>query len=250
MNIDHNLPIYIRIQETLRKGILQGVYQPGDRLPSETELAKQFSTTRATVVHAMQGLTFDGLIERTQGRGTFVAQSTISTTVDTQTLGFFEKDMVGSGKTVEYRLVSFKAVPTSEQLQKQLNLSQSDSVHELLRLRLVDGRPFAVERRYMPSLTALRINPAHLQKQAIQSIFQDQLGLTIATIGNQVRVALVAKDIAEWLEIKPNRPVMVRTHSYFDSNNLPMLWGQTVYREEYEIHYRSQQKVVGHIAVE
>ncbi|VCY86524.1 Putative transcriptional regulator of 2-aminoethylphosphonate degradation operons [Escherichia coli] len=59
-----NLPIYLQIREALRNGIAQNVYKQGERLPSENELAAQFNTTRATVVHAMQGLLTDGLIER------------------------------------------------------------------------------------------------------------------------------------------------------------------------------------------
>jgi GntR family transcriptional regulator len=246
VNIDHSLPIYIQIQETLRKGIEEGIYKPGDRLPSETELAKQFSTTRATVVHAMHGLLFEGLIERLRGRGTFVAKPAIVTTVNTQVLGFFEQDMLTSGRTVFYRVLSFKAVSNTQQIQEKLAVNPSESVHQLIRQRIVEQQPIAVEIRYMPSLTALRIQQSQLEKLAIQTIFQEQLGLTIDTINNQVRVGLATKDIADWLEIKRHRPVMIRSHSYLSHDKQPLLWGETVYREEYEIHYTSQQSGITH----
>lgn len=111
-----NLPIYLQIREALRNGIAQNVYKQGERLPSENELAAQFNTTRATVVHAMQGLLTDGLIERIRGRGTFVKKPSIITVMDTQSLGFFEKDLVGVDKHLEYQLVEFAPVSTSETL--------------------------------------------------------------------------------------------------------------------------------------
>lgn len=246
MNIDHTLPIYIQIQETLRKGIKEGTYKSGDRLPSETELAKQFSTTRATVVHAMHGLLFDGLIERIRGRGTFVAKPAIATTVDTQVLGFFEQDMITTGRTVLYRVLSFKAVSSSPQIQEHLAINEHESVHQLLRQRIVDKQPIAIEIRYMPSLTALRIQNSQLEKLALQTIFQESLGLAIDTINNQVRVGLATKEIAEWLDIKRNRPVMIRSHNYLSIDKKTLLWGETVYREEYEIHYTSQQSGIKH----
>lgn len=94
-----NLPIYLQIREALRNGIAQNVYKQGERLPSENELAAQFNTTRATVVHAMQGLLTDGLIERIRGRGTFVKKPSIITVMDTQSLGFLKKIWLVSTNT-------------------------------------------------------------------------------------------------------------------------------------------------------
>lgn len=92
----------------------------------------------------------------------------------------------------------------------------------------------------MPSLIALRINTQQLELQVIQSIFQDQLGIEIQTINNQVRVALATKEAVQWLGIKRGRPIMIRQHSYLSAQNQPVLWGETLYREEYEIHYDSR----------
>lgn len=241
MATDHNVPVHIQIQEMLSQSIKAGIYKAGDRLPSEAELANQFSTTRATVVDAMNGLLCDGLIERVRGRGTFVAKPVIVTTVDTQVLSFFERDMINNGKSVSYRVLNFTKVPTNQQIREQLAIGKRDPVHQLLRQRLVDDQPIAIEIRYLPSLSALRMHVKQLETLPLQTIFQDILGMTITTIDNQVRVGLASKDVAEWLEIKRNRPVMIRSHTYFNENKKPLLWGETIYREEYEIHYTSQQ---------
>lgn len=235
----HILPIYMQIQEALRRGIAQSVYKPGERLPSENELAKQFDTTRATVVHAMQGLIADGLINRVRGRGTFVKSPPIVTTVNTHTLGFFEQDLIDSDKTLQYQVLDFSVVPCTEFLQKKLQLSDKESVHKLLRLRFINQQPIALEIRYMPSILALQIERKSLEEQALQLIFEKSLRINILMISNQVRVALPNQESAKWLNIKRSRPILIRQHSYLTAEKKPVLWGETLYREEYEIHYDS-----------
>ncbi|HOI35863.1 MAG: substrate-binding domain-containing protein [Sedimentisphaerales bacterium] len=63
---------YLHIQETLYQGILRGDYRNGQRLPTETELAKQHSCSRPTVSRALTQLQREGFIERRAGSGTYV----------------------------------------------------------------------------------------------------------------------------------------------------------------------------------
>lgn len=47
-------------------------YVPGDKLPTESELAQMFSVSRVTIREAISKLTYSGLIDVRQGEGTFV----------------------------------------------------------------------------------------------------------------------------------------------------------------------------------
>ncbi|MDX5362412.1 MAG: GntR family transcriptional regulator, partial [Alphaproteobacteria bacterium] len=79
-------PIYTRIQQELRSRIASGALRPGDRLPSEIELADAFSTTRMTVRHALQELVYENLIVRQKGRGSFVSEmgARVTSPIDTR----------------------------------------------------------------------------------------------------------------------------------------------------------------------
>lgn len=63
---------YRFIYEALRQNILRGVYQDGQRIPTENELAKEFSTSRPTVARALARLRKEGYLERRAGSGTYV----------------------------------------------------------------------------------------------------------------------------------------------------------------------------------
>ena len=63
---------YMFIKQWIIDQINSGVFQPGDALPSEYELCQQFSVSRQTARNALDMLVSEGIIQREQGRGTFV----------------------------------------------------------------------------------------------------------------------------------------------------------------------------------
>src|SRR5437763_12345552 len=67
-------PRHRHVFETLLGEIASGRFQPGDRLPTEAELAKTFSASRSTIARAMKDLKSRGLLNRQRGGGTHVAR--------------------------------------------------------------------------------------------------------------------------------------------------------------------------------
>lgn len=66
------LPKYQQVYEALQRELRSGRYKPGDRLPSEAELVRQYSASRITVGRAMRDLQDAGLVDRRAGAGTYV----------------------------------------------------------------------------------------------------------------------------------------------------------------------------------
>ncbi len=65
-------PLHRKISDFYREAILSGKFGKAQRLPSEAQLVKQFSTSRPTVARAMRDLQAEGLIERRAGSGSYV----------------------------------------------------------------------------------------------------------------------------------------------------------------------------------
>ena len=68
-----NKPLYTRIIDDYKNKILSGELMHGDKLPSESDLAKQFGVSRITSKRAMEELFRDGLIYRLKGSGSYVS---------------------------------------------------------------------------------------------------------------------------------------------------------------------------------
>jgi GntR family transcriptional repressor for pyruvate dehydrogenase complex len=72
-----------QVEEALKKAVLSGQVATGERLPSETELARQFSVSRPTIREALSALESHGLIRKVPGMG----GGSIVQTIDYKALG-------------------------------------------------------------------------------------------------------------------------------------------------------------------
>jgi multiple sugar transport system substrate-binding protein len=74
--IDRSIPVpaYYQLKQLLKQRIEDGELRPGDRLPTEAELCDRYELSRTPVRQALQELVYEGLLIRTAGRGTFVAE--------------------------------------------------------------------------------------------------------------------------------------------------------------------------------
>ncbi len=92
------------ISAFLEAEIASGKYGEGDRLPSETQLVRQFGVSRPTVARALLSLQLKGLLERRAGSGTFVcAAADRNPAVSTRLLGLL---VPGLGTTEIFELIS------------------------------------------------------------------------------------------------------------------------------------------------
>jgi len=70
--IESSLSKHEKIRQSLADAIASGQYEPGQRLPSESELVKTFGASRPTVIRALRELQLSGIIERRAGSGSYV----------------------------------------------------------------------------------------------------------------------------------------------------------------------------------
>jgi DNA-binding transcriptional regulator YhcF (GntR family) len=78
MNLDPDdpRPPYVQVANAVRAAILTKAFKPGEKIPSGTELAKQYGVARMTVQQALRVLKDEGLIQSRQGSGVYVRERT------------------------------------------------------------------------------------------------------------------------------------------------------------------------------
>ena len=70
--IEETQPKYLQIAHHIRDQILRGDLRPGDEVPSERQLAADWSVSRPTAARSLEALSHQGLVEKRQGSGTYV----------------------------------------------------------------------------------------------------------------------------------------------------------------------------------
>ena len=104
----------------------------GAALPTERELAELLATSRTTVRQAIAELVVNGRLERTQGRGTFVAQPKL---MQVRPLTSFSQDLAAEGWRPGSKVLDVDVVEADEDLAHHLHLTAGAPVHRVARLR-------------------------------------------------------------------------------------------------------------------
>lgn len=142
------VPLYVQLMDTIEEKIATGEFKPGERLPSEMEMAKKYGVSIITVRNAVKGLVEKGLVDRKQGKGTFVAKPKYMRNM--RKLQSFsdmceQMGVVPGGQMLENRLVE-----ANEKIASRLNINKGDQVVFISRIRYADNEPVAIENNYFP----------------------------------------------------------------------------------------------------
>lgn len=90
MSLDRSsaVPYYVQLKQVLQSEIQNGVYAPGELIPTEAELCRRYGISRHTVRQALSELVKEGVVYRVPGKGTFVARRRPRANIATDTISF------------------------------------------------------------------------------------------------------------------------------------------------------------------
>ena len=142
-------PIWRSIADSLQSEIAQGLYRPGDKLPTEAELALRFGVNRHTVRHALASLAEAGLVHARRGAGVFVASRPTDYPLGRRVR--FTRNIRDSGRTPSRRITRLETRPATATEAEALGLAPGDPVQVIEGLSLADDQPLAVFRSVFPA---------------------------------------------------------------------------------------------------
>lgn len=137
------------VAEALRDDLAQGRFRPGDRLPSESDLATRFGVHRHTVREALSRLAQDGLVAPRRGAGTFVLAPPADYPLGRRVR--FTEAMRASGRTPSREGTTLTTRACDAQEAEALALSPGDPVHAYEGLSLADNQPVALFQSVFPA---------------------------------------------------------------------------------------------------
>lgn len=146
---DARLPTHQRLASVIEGAIRTGELRPGDSLPSESHLAQEFHVALGTVRRAMDTLREGGLIERQQGRGTFVRQPDFTRSM----MRFFHFGDGYPGHLPRGSVNELITMQADKRASGLLNIRAGDPLVQMTRVRSVGGNPVAWERIWVAAAT-------------------------------------------------------------------------------------------------
>ena len=142
-------PLYAQLKQAVLDRIRAGELLPGDRAPSERELAEQFSVSRMTARQALAELQHEGVIRRVQGTGSFVTELKFEQPLIE--IVSFSEDMERRGLRPGALLLDLTIDLPSRMVASRLEIDLSTPVARIERLRLASGATMALETMHVPA---------------------------------------------------------------------------------------------------
>lgn len=214
---------YREIERYLRTLVEQG--RPGAPLPSEAELCERFSVSRMTVRQALQELTNDGLIERRRGKGTFVAHRPVHRRPGV--FLSFTEEMNRRGMLATSRLLKAGTDDPRPVETQDLVLAPDSKVVRLIRVRMADGVPVALEdTALIPELVG--VLDEDLVDGSLHSALRSHGVLATRAVGT-ITARLARASETELLDLPPQAALLVELRILFDQENRAFERTQTRY---------------------
>jgi GntR family transcriptional regulator len=210
-------------EDALRQAIQDGKFPPGSQLPPEMELINLLGVSRSTLREAMRTLEEQHLIVRKRGLGTFVSERSI---LKDLSINFGITEMIhqagmlpGSGN------VSLKREKASASIAKALQLTESDVVMVIARVRTADGRPVVWSQDIIPEkvLGEHPIEMPFLETHSLYQYLETHLQIHIAHGTAQIRPVAATAEIAEKLNIHKGAPLLRFDQTDYATSEQPVL---------------------------
>jgi GntR family transcriptional regulator len=140
------VPLYYQLQELLKEDIDAGHWQPGQILPSESDLEAGLGVSRTVIRKALDVLQADGQVIRQKGRGTVVAQPKLRYDAVATAQEWLHEDM--SERAVLAEVIDVRLVNAGGNLGKLLQVPAANQLFEITAVTSV-GEPVSLTQAYL-----------------------------------------------------------------------------------------------------
>jgi len=214
-------PLYRQVYDIVVRRVVQGVWKAGEALPSEQALARELGVSQGTMRKVLDSLTSEKLLERRQGKGTFIAENTQERAL----FRFFRMARPGGERlapTCGEETVKVRASRTIEQA--KLGIAKGDKVVEINRTRLIDGRPAIREQIALPAALFPGIEKGGQLPNTLYSLYQTEYGINIVSAQEELRAIAATAEDATYLGVAIGEPILLIDRVAVSLQDLKVEW--------------------------
>ena len=198
----------------------------GTAIPSERQLSADLGVSRLTLRAALDDLAREGYLVRRRGSGTYVQHRKISQEL---TITSFSDDMRRRGMEPGSRTLSMATISAGARLGRFLNVSPSEQIVVVKRLRLADGETMAIETLHIPESLVPGLTPKALNG-SFYELLRDRYGVAIAGGTQAIEPTVTNEEESAALGVPLHSPAFLFERTSRDEAGRTVEFVQSVYR--------------------
>ena len=224
-------PLYQQIKALLLQSLEAGEWKSGAAIPSEQELAARYKVSQGTVRKAIDELSFDNLLVRRQGKGTFVATHA-ERQVQYRFLKLVPEDGNASSQgPAQRQIIDCKRARASADVARGLGLRPGDAVLQVRRVLSFGTTPTILEDIWLPGAPFKGLTAERLRNDngPMYALFEREFGVRMVRAEEKIRAVLPDATQTALLGVTSSTPLLSVERIAYTYNDAPIEMRQCLY---------------------
>ena len=196
---ESDIPLYKQICDDIIQKINNRELKPGDRIPSEIELAATYNVSRMTVRQALNDMLRERVLLRRRGYGTFVAEKMVERTFHPNVITGFFDEFSENGELVSVVVENALVFPPKS-ICKMMNLDERTLTVKLTRVRFLDGQPLVLDESYIDKSVWEQVKDTDFSRISLYAFLAEVLGEKPVSADLDIQAATASQAVAGYLK--------------------------------------------------
>ena len=213
--------LWRQVADSIERGIADGIYAPGERLPGEMEIAEAHRVNRHTVRRALATLAERGFVRAERGSGTYVEMPRLAYPLRSRTR--FSEIVGAGGREPRGQLIAASEEPATRELARQLGLRTGAALIRIEALRLADRTPICVGTTWLAAERFPEAGRIYERVRSMTKLLTHYGVRDYRRAATRVTAGIVDATDAVRLDLALGRPVLVVDSTDVDADGKPLL---------------------------
>jgi GntR family phosphonate transport system transcriptional regulator len=213
--------LWRRVADAIERGIADGAWPPGERLPGEVEIADTYRVNRHTVRRALASLAERGLVRAARGSGTYVEAPRLTYPLRARTR--FSEIVGAGGREPRGQLIGALAETATRDLARRLGLKTGAPLVRIDALRLADRTPICVGTTWLSAERFAGAGEVYEKARSMTKVLAHFGVRDYRRASTRVTAGIVDAMDAARLDLALGRPILVVESTDVDADGAPLL---------------------------
>jgi len=213
--------LWRQVADGIERGIAEGRFAAGERLPGETEIAETYRVNRHTVRRALAALAERGLVRAERGSGTYVEAPRLAYPLRSRTR--FSEIVGAGGREPRGQLIAANEEPATRELARQLGLKVGATLIRIESVRLADRAPICVSTSWLSAEQFPDAGKIFANVRSMTKLLENYGIRDYRRGSTRITAAIAEATDAARLDLTLGRPVLVVDSTDIDPDGRPLL---------------------------